>query len=357
MPSIKERRVPKPERTTPVKEDGLDWEGARLLLEVARTGSFRSAAVVVKQSVNALRRRLARLEANLGTTLLTRHVDGVRLTPEGERVLAAARRMEAATFELIRGINRLGSAAAGEIKLAATEGLGSFWIAPNIGEFRRRNPNQTVNLQFGMPTVDVLRLEADIAIQLVRPQAKDLKIVKLGRMHVMPFAAKSYIESFGVPKSIADLSGHQVVYQIADQVTPPEEYVADIRAAVEKGHAVIRTNGSMAHFMAVLSGAGIGMLPTYVQVVGSAALVPLDFNYRSHHDIWLVYHPDAARLERVQRMIAWLMEMFSPRKYPWFGDRFIHPGDLPAMAGWNSTIHIAPAEAPTRRVAKPGQRL
>ncbi len=356
MPPIKERRVPKPERPAPIREYGLDWEGARILLEVARTGSLRSAALVVNQSVNALRRRLARLETSLGTTLLTRHVDGVRLTPEGTRVLAAARRMEAATFELIRGINRLGSAAASEIKLAATEGLGTFWIAPNIGEFRRRHPNQTVNLQFGMPTVDILRLEADIAIQLERPRAKDVKIMKLGRIHVMPFAAKSYVESHGVPKSIADLAGHQAVYQIADQVTPPEEYVADIRAAVEKGRAVIRTNGSMAHFMAVLSGAGIGMLPTYVQVVGSSALVPLDFNYRSQHDIWLVYHPDAARLERVQRMIEWLTEMFSPRKYPWFGDRFIHPSDLPAMAGWDSTIRIAAAEGPKRRGVKPGQR-
>jgi hypothetical protein len=31
----------------------------------------------------------------------------------------------------------------------------------------------------------------------------------------------------------------------------------------------------------------------------------------------------------VNRLIEWLKEAFSPKLYPWFGDEFIHPNDLP----------------------------
>jgi len=42
-------------------------------------------------------------------------------------------------------------------------------------------------------------------------------------------------------------------------------------------------------------------------------------------DIWLVYHPDAKRVSRIQRTIEWLIQCYDPRRYPWFRDEFIHP--------------------------------
>ena len=102
MPTNKERHVPNEERLAPVEEGVLDWEGARVFLEIGRTGSFRAAAVSLHQSVNALRRRFERLEKSVGAMLLTRHVVGVRLSAVGERVQTAARQMESITFELKR---------------------------------------------------------------------------------------------------------------------------------------------------------------------------------------------------------------------------------------------------------------
>ena len=42
------------------------------------------------------------LRVFLGVTLLTRHVDGTRLTDEGAEMLAAAEQMETASFDLMR---------------------------------------------------------------------------------------------------------------------------------------------------------------------------------------------------------------------------------------------------------------
>jgi hypothetical protein len=41
-----------------------------------------------------------------------------------------------------------------------------------------------------MHSADVLRHEADVAIQLSKPAALDVKLVRLGRMHVMAFASQ-----------------------------------------------------------------------------------------------------------------------------------------------------------------------
>src|SRR3954464_11215310 len=103
MQTPQQRGVPIPERegfghapATP------DWDAIRIFLEVARRGSFRSASDQLGQSINALRRRVSELEHHLGVTLFTRHVDGVRITAEGEEILVAARKMEGASFGLTR---------------------------------------------------------------------------------------------------------------------------------------------------------------------------------------------------------------------------------------------------------------
>lgn len=94
----------------------------------------------------------------------------------------------------------------------------------------------------------------------------------------------------------------------------------------------IRTNVSSAHYWAVVQGAGIGFLPTYAKLLG-AQLEPLDLKQHFAFDIWLVYHPDSAKIPRVRRLVDWLIAAFSPRRCPWFGDDFIHPRDLPDEVG------------------------
>ena len=61
----------------------------------------------------------------------------------------------------------------------------------------------------------------------------------------------------------------------------------------------------------------------------TARIIPGRTGLRFQFDVWLTYHPDAARIPRVRRMIDWLINSFDPRKYPWFRDEFIHPNDLP----------------------------
>ncbi|MBR0754245.1 LysR family transcriptional regulator [Bradyrhizobium jicamae] len=305
------------------------WDSVRIFLEVARIGSFRAAAIELNASANFLRKHILQLESAYKTTLITRHVDGIRLTPEGQKVLEAARRMEEAAFGLDRALSQTTPSLTGEVRFAITEGLGTFWVAPRLIEFQRVYPGLLVDLKCEMRSADVLRLEADVAVQLEEPNKPDLKRVKIGRLHVMPFVSPSYVEIYGMPKDQDDIrQNHRIVLQDADQTRTQAQEMYDQYAGRDPvGFVAMRNNVSSAHVWAVAKGAGVGWLPTYVPAV-AGPLIPLDIGINFSLDIWLAYHPDAKRIPRVRQLIDWTIQAFDSRKYPWFRDEFVHPDDL-----------------------------
>ena len=295
-----------------------------MFLEVARSGSFRAAAQKLGQSVNALRRKIEGFERELGVPLLTRHVNGVRPTKEGVSIYNAALQMENASFDLLLARNASGKQIEGEVQIAVTEGLGIYWFLPHLAEFQRANPKLIVNLRCAAKPADLHRLEADISIQLQRPENLDLKVVKLGRLHMMLFAAKSYIESYGRPESIADLTKHRMAVMLDYEGQWEEAYRQLLPGASPAGLVVLRNNLSTAHAWSIFRGLGIGTLPTYAQAIG-ANLVQLDIGAVTQNDIWLTYRSEAKRIARVQKTIDWVIQCFDPRRYPWFRDEFVHP--------------------------------
>src|SRR3979490_259783 len=95
-----------------------NWDSVRIFLEVARIGSFRAAAGELNASANYLKKCVSQLEAAYKVALMTRHVDGVRLTPEGLQVLEAAKRMEEASFGLDRTLSQATPGLNGEVRFA-----------------------------------------------------------------------------------------------------------------------------------------------------------------------------------------------------------------------------------------------
>jgi len=307
-----------------------DWEAAHTFLEVARCGSFRAAAQKLNQSVNVLRRRLDSFEDELGVPLLIRHMHGVQLTDEGSKIFAAAAQMESASFDLLLARKLSDKGIDGEVRLAVTEGLGSGWLVPKLVDFQRANPRLTVNLRCGQSPPDLLRLEADLSVQLERPKEPDLKVVKLGRMHVMLFAARSYLDTYGYPASAGDLTEHRIVV-MADEERKWEDYYHKHLPGFSAAKLVsLRNNVSSAHFSSIANGAGIGFLPTYVQAVNTN-LVPLHLGIDGAFDIWLTYRGDAKRMPRIRRTIEWVAQICDPRIFPWFRDEFIHPDRFPEI--------------------------
>jgi hypothetical protein len=77
-----------------------------------------------------------------------------------------------------------------------------------------------------------------------------------------------------------------------------------------------------------------------------ADLVPLNL-FTKGIDIWLTYRADAKRIKRVQRTAEWIMQIFSPRRFPWFRDEFIHPDQFAEVyKGGPLTNRVADLQVP-----------
>jgi DNA-binding transcriptional LysR family regulator len=322
-----ERGVPQKERPKAALGSLTDWDAARVFLEVVRCGSFRSAAERLQLSINVVRRRIDDFERQIGGTLFTRDVHGTRLTDEGALVVSAVERMEAASFDLLRAGNSVTNPLSGEVRVAITEGLGTFWVTPRLVEFQQSFPNIIVDLQCSIRSADVSRDEADIAIHLSPPVAPGVEMVRLGRVHLMCFASQKYLETYGMPRTPSEFAQHRLVMQVVDRVAAKEAFDAILPGYSQRDLLVMKTNVSSANYWAVASGAGIGMLPTYAFALGGK-IIPLEVELRWAYDIWLSYHPGSGRIPRVRHMIDWLVEAFNPAKFPWFKDEFIHPSEF-----------------------------
>src|SRR5215475_11336517 len=248
-----------------------DWESVRIFLEVARGSSFRTAASRMRMTGHGIARRVEQLEHQIGAVLFTRHRDGVRLTTAGHQLLSCAEQMEKASLGFVRRRGMLAQPLWGEVRIACTEGLGTFWVTPRLLEFVRAHPQILVDLHCSMLRPDdvVARAQADLAIQIEQPSPRDLIIRRIGRMHIMPCASKSYIDTYGLPKAKREIGElHRIVLMYADQGKGHEYYEQQYPNRQQAGFVAMRTNVSTALYAAIVNGLAVGWLPTYCFAIG-----------------------------------------------------------------------------------------
>jgi DNA-binding transcriptional LysR family regulator len=327
----------KTQRPAAAAQRGLDlaqtsWEDLRVFLICADSGSLRKAAEALDVTNTTVMRVVDRLEMQLGCKLFVRHQTGLQPTEEARGILEDVRQMERLSYNVFRRAAQTAESPSGVVRVAVTEGVGTYWVMPKLIEFQGTYRLLTVDLRCAMEQADVARLEADIAIQFEKPTRPDLIVTRLGRLHVYPFVSADYARVYGLPTSVADVQKHRIVQQVAPQLDETA-YARALGVESVTGIVGIRTNSSTATLYAVEKGAGIGMLPTCSLALG-APLVPVDIGIRHHLDLWLTYHADFRRSERHIVVVDWLRRVFDDRAYPCFKDEFIHPNELvELMAG------------------------
>lgn len=331
-PNLAYKAAPEPER------DRLNWDDIRLFLAVARTGSFRKAAESTGLSANTLMRRISLLETRLGHILLARKASGVRLTKEGHEVARIGEKLSEQATDLERMAKTGARSLSGVVKVAVTEGLGTFWIIPRLVDFQQRHPELTMDLFCDMHFADVSSHQADVAVQLDRPPDSDMVITRLGYLHLMLFASDEYLRLHGAPTRVEDLADYHFVEQVAPQV-PSEMIKTVVPNPFAKHFVSFRANTSTAHAYAISRGAGIGLLPTYARAI-TRRVRPVGIDFKLRRDIWLIYHPKVRTSKRVRAAIDWLRESFDPNRYPWFREEFVPPDRLEGDFIKNNVIHL-----------------
>src|SRR3979409_2368795 len=129
----------------------LDTRRLRVLREVANRGSFSSAAEALDYTQSAVSQQIARLEAEVGMTLIERRPRGLRLTAAGEALVehtdAILARLAAAEAEL----EALTGLRSGRLRMASFPTAGATLMPLAIAAFSAAHPGVELTLIEGEP--------------------------------------------------------------------------------------------------------------------------------------------------------------------------------------------------------------
>ena len=165
-----------------MKHDILGIEG---FLAVAQHGGFQSGAQALHISQTALTRRLQKLEAQLGVTLVERTTRSVVLTEVGREFLPQAQRLLADLSAVVADLQEIGKARRGGVTVASIPTVGVRYLPAVIRAYAARYPGNRVRilddrLSPGV-TEAVLRREAEFGINVAEAAHPDLASVPLVR--------------------------------------------------------------------------------------------------------------------------------------------------------------------------------
>lgn len=178
-------------------------------VEVARLRNFTQAAGRLGVPPSTLSRRIAELEAGLGTQLLVRTTRRVDLTEAGalflsrcEDIVEAARGARAELSELTRRPRGL-------LRVSMTPDFGTTFLAPVIAGFCARYPEIDLRLDLNTLRADILAEGVDVAIRIGMPREPYLFARKLITAQRGLYASPDYLAGSGMPATPQDLRRHR----------------------------------------------------------------------------------------------------------------------------------------------------
>ena len=150
----------------------MDLRDLSWLVTAAEVGHVTDAAALLSTSQPTLSRALARVERELGTRVLERLPAGVRPTPAGEVVLAAARDLTARHGQLVRDLAATLDPDAGVVRLAFLDSQATSLVPEVLAAFHAEAPRVRVGLRQEPGheiTADLERGAVDLAFTMERP--------------------------------------------------------------------------------------------------------------------------------------------------------------------------------------------
>ncbi|MFC5462149.1 LysR family transcriptional regulator [Massilia niabensis] len=294
----------------------IDVEALIAFSAVMDTGSFTMAAQQLGQTPSGVSRTIARLEKQLGLTLLQRTTRRLHLTDEGAWLLARARTLlaELANTEAEAAARR--SQPAGLVRVNAATPALDHLLAPLVPAFLDAYPLVQLELTSGETVVDLIEERADLAIRIGHLPDSTLNARRLGSSRIRVLAAPAYLERHRMPDTVDDLARHRLLgfSAPASLNTWPLRHDGGEGLTVEP--AVTASSGETVRHLA-LAGAGIASLSGFLTRDDLAAgrLVPVlpEAALPWTQPVWAVFYKQGALAPRVAALVDFLARELGSR--------------------------------------------
>ncbi|MDQ1847867.1 LysR family transcriptional regulator [Gemmobacter fulvus] len=240
-------------------DNELDLAALRAFRSVIREGSFTAAALALRVPKSTLSKRIADLEALLGTRLFERSTRHLRITQEGEVLALRVERLLGEADDIRRALGEQGGAPKGHLRLAVPPVMGHVMMGRIAAEFRATYPEVTLELHFLDRAPDLLEEGFDGAIRF-GPLEDSTQIARLLLHGHATLAAAPGLDGLDRIRHPADLAGFPQVTLAAGWIGPwvLENGGERVEIAQRPGLAL---GSFLAVRDAVVAGAGVALLP------------------------------------------------------------------------------------------------
>jgi DNA-binding transcriptional LysR family regulator len=273
-----------------------------VLLAVARSGRYTTAARQLGVTHTTIARRIEALELALGGRAIVRGSSGWRLTPLGDRAATAAEGVEAALARL----DGDSADVSGVIRLSATDGFSAFIAAPAMAALRRQHPGISLQIVAQTRQASPHRSGADLEVVVGRPEVRRAQAFRLADYTLGLYASREYLATEGEPRDLADLDGKPLVYFIESMLQV--DVLDDARHEVPRMVDAVTSTNVFVHVEATRAGAGFGLLPAFLADREADLVRVLPGLIERRLPYWLVAPTDVYRLPLVTAYLEALRE-------------------------------------------------
>jgi LysR family transcriptional regulator for bpeEF and oprC len=277
------------------------------LVRLAQTGSVSRTARDLDVPRSTISRRLARLEAELGTPLAERTTRSFRLTPAGQLLVDGASRLLAELQTLRETVAASAGSVRGRLRVAAPPGLSGPFIGAFLRTFQERFPE--VEVEFVVLERRPHLIDEGFDLVLATGPLDDMPWVRhrLGQSWYLAVASPAYLALAGVPGDVDALHGHRLLaarlHGRSEREWPlllPERPSLPI-------HPRLVTNDLASLRGAALEGLGVALLPVHLLLddLAQQTLVPvLPTRIGQPLDIYALFAPERRTSPLIRALLA-----------------------------------------------------
>jgi DNA-binding transcriptional LysR family regulator len=292
------------------------FDSMNLLVRVVERQSFSAAASDLGIPRSSATLAIKQFEERLGVRLLHRTTRHVTPTLEGEIYYRRCKTILAEIEDADAALT--GREARGLLRIEVHGPTARTFILPELPTFLKRYPTLTLYIGEGDRFVDIVREGFDCVIRGGEIADSDMIVRRLGVAQEGTFASPAYLEEHGVPRSLGDLQGHEMIGFASSrtgQVLPLEFTVeGEVRTVMLSSRITVTNSDSYANLARL--GFGLMQAPRYRYLADLAAgtLVEVLHEHPPSPTPISVLYPKSRQLSpRVRVFIDWLVEVVAPK--------------------------------------------
>lgn len=238
---------------------------------VAEGGSLSAAGRTLGLPLSTVSRKIADLEAHLGTRLLTRTSRSVGLTEAGASYLQASRRILEQVAEAERVAAGEYVSPTGELTITAPVAFGRLHVLPVVAGYLAAYPDVDVRLLLSDRISNLLDEHIDLSVRIGALPDSALVATRVGAVRRVVCASPTYLDQRGRPAHPTDLAAHACIGFLGLSSGEVWEFgAADRTIQVSVRHRLAVTTAEAA-IDAAVAGVGVARVLSYQAAPALAA--------------------------------------------------------------------------------------